>query len=247
MSEFYIGYLDKAPPAQGAWVRRVVVGLLLFAPLFTAALASAQRGYAAAVFEYGVPRTLEGVYVAWPTPTLLIPRPGQTGEEPWSALLLVGEGKHGVDASFAGLDGHQVRLTGTLIYREEQSMAEVQGLPEDLGEAPALQDSRALGTQTLVGEIVDSKCFLGVMNPGNLKPHRDCAVRCLSGGIPPILLVRQPDGATRHVLVVGAHGEPIGRALLDRVAEPLQVTGALETQHGQWILRADPSAFQRLE
>ena len=43
-----------------------------------------------------------------------------------------------------------------------------------------------LDTFTLIGEIVDSKRYLGVMNPGNGKVHRDCAVRCLSGGIPPI-------------------------------------------------------------
>jgi hypothetical protein len=28
---------------------------------------------------------------------------------------------------------------------------------------------------TLTGEIVDSKCYLGVMNPGQGKVHRDCA------------------------------------------------------------------------
>jgi hypothetical protein len=51
----------------------------------------------------------------------------------------------------------------------------------------------SLGTQTLIGEIVDSKCYLGVMNPGALIPHRACAIRCISGGIPPVLLVRQSD------------------------------------------------------
>ena len=29
------------------------------------------------------------------------------------------------------------------------------------------------GEVTLAGEIVDSKCYLGVMNPGNGKVHRD--------------------------------------------------------------------------
>lgn len=247
MSEFYVGYLDKAPPGLGASARRGVLALLLLAPLLTASLAAAQRGYAPAKFEYGVTRSLVGVYASWPAPTLLLTRPGDTSDQPVSPILLVGQGKHGVDASFDALDGHRVRGQGTLIYRNDQTMAEVSSGPEDLGPAPPLSGSVQLGEQTLVGEIVDSKCFLGVMNPGNLKPHRDCAVRCLSGGVPPILLVRQPDGLTRHVLLVGSEGEPIGAALLDRVAEPVVATGALERRHGQWILRAAPAAISRLE
>ena len=39
------------------------------------------------------------------------------------------------------------------------------------------------------GEIVDPKCFFGVMKPGEGKPHKDCAIRCILGGIPPVLKV----------------------------------------------------------
>jgi hypothetical protein len=44
------------------------------------------------------------------------------------------------------------------------------------------------------GEIVDSKCFLGVMVPGSGKTHKDCASLCLRGGIPPALYVRDQSG-----------------------------------------------------
>lgn len=247
MSEFYVGYLDRAPPKLGVFVRGVVLGLLCAVPLCTAGLSASQRGYAAAVFEYGVPHTVEGVYTAWPAPALLVRRPGETGAARQSMVLLVGQGKHGIDERFDGLDLHTVRVEGSLIYRNEQTMLEVSGQPEDLGQTRVSLRAVEAGEVTLEGEIVDSKCFLGVMNPGNLKPHRDCAVRCLSGGIPPLLLVRQADGTTRHVLVVGSGGEPIGQALLDRVAEPLRVTGQLSVRSNQWILKADPSAFQRLE
>lgn len=53
-----------------------------------------------------------------------------------------------------------------------------------------------LGETTLKGEIVDSKCYLGVMNPGNLKAHRACAINCIQGGVPPVLLVRDGGGAS---------------------------------------------------
>ena len=48
----------------------------------------------------------------------------------------------------------------------------------------------SLGMSTLVEELVDTKCFLGVMRPASGNVHRGCAVRCLGGGAPPALLVR---------------------------------------------------------
>ncbi len=62
-----------------------------------------------------------------------------------------------------------------------------------------------LGAVTLTGEIVDTKCHLGVMNPGEGKVHRDCAVRCISGGAPPVSGADQ-EGDTRLLLLTGADG-----------------------------------------
>ena len=96
--------------------------------------------------------------------------------------------------------GQFVTLRGTLIYRGNQTMIEAQPASIKASEnpngkiaPPAPVQRINLGRQTLVGEIVDSKCFLGVMNPGRSAPHRACAVRCISGGIPPVLLVRQAE------------------------------------------------------
>jgi hypothetical protein len=52
----------------------------------------------------------------------------------------------------------------------------------------AAPPTRDLGERILIGEIVDTKCFLGVMNPGEGKVPRECAALCLSGGIPRALL-----------------------------------------------------------
>jgi hypothetical protein len=51
-----------------------------------------------------------------------------------------------------------------------------------------------LGAFTLVGEIVDSKCYLGIMNPGETNPHRECAALCIGGGIPPLIIAHDADG-----------------------------------------------------
>ena len=78
----------------------------------------------------------------------------------------------------------------------------------------------------LGGEIVDSKCYLGVMNPGRSKVHRDCAARCLRGGIPPMLVT-----ADATYLLAGAEGA-------DFVGETVQVEGDVERSGDTLILRA---------
>ena len=107
--------------------------------------------------------------------------------------------------------------------------------------------SMSLGTQTLIGEIVDSKCFLGVMNPGQLTPHRACAIRCISGGIPPVLLVRQKNGPALYFLLVSRDGKPVNKEVLDLVAEPVEITGAVERQGELLILRANPATYRRVK
>ena len=101
-----------------------------------------------------------------------------------------------------------------------------------------------LGRQTFVGEIVDSKCYLGAMNPGRLTPHRACAVRCISGGIPPVLLVRRTGEAPLYLLLVSADGNPVNKQVLDMVAEPVEITGEVIQQGTLAILRANPETYR---
>jgi len=104
----------------------------------------------------------------------------------------------------------------------------------------------SLGQQTLIGEIVDSKCYFGVMNPGQLATHRACAIRCISGGIPPVLLVRRSNGAAFYFLLVSRDGKPVNKAVLDLVAESVEITGEVERQGELLVLRANPSTYRRV-
>jgi hypothetical protein len=201
------------------------------------------------VFEFGAPRELEGTLREYPFPALLVARPGDPGGQvPYSTYVLAGTGKRGAAGAVAGLHGARVRLKGTLAYRDGATLVEVDREsirrldPVDPGVTDGAED---LGVVTLSGEIVDSKCFLGVMNPGERKPHRDCAVRCISGGVPPMLVARDAAGNVALVLLAGCDGRPIGRELLDLVAEPVTVTGRAERTGDVLVLRAHPSDFRR--
>ncbi len=87
---------------------------------------------------------------------------------------------------------------------------------------------------------------VGVMKPGEGKTHRVCAVRCISGGAPPMLWVRDSSGRERQFLLAGRDGRQIGAEILDVVAEPVEVTGEVLSQGDLWILRTEPHEIQPL-
>ena len=62
------------------------------------------------------------------------------------------------------------------------------------------------------------------MNPGQLTPHRACAIRCISGGIPRSARA-STNGSALHFLLVSSDGRPVNKKVLDMVAEPVQITG----------------------
>jgi hypothetical protein len=110
--------------------------------------------------------------------------------------------------------------------------------------------TRELGSVTVTGEIVDSKCYLGVMNPGQGKVHRDCAARCLSGGIPPVLVANRvtntitngaATGAGELFLLLGPDGLALGHdALREFIAEPITIRGKLLQRGESRLLMIEP-------
>jgi hypothetical protein len=102
-------------------------------------------------------------------------------------------------------------------------------------------------TATLRGEIVDTKCFLGVMVPGVGTTHKDCASLCLRGGIPAGLFVRDREGRTSLLLLEDASGEPAGREVLAYAGEAIEITGVTARRGGWLHLRSDPATWRRLD
>jgi hypothetical protein len=47
------------------------------------------------------------------------------------------------------------------------------------------------------------------MKPGFGKPHRSCAVRCISGGVPPILRIKDEKGETNYLMLIGSDDQAI--------------------------------------
>ena len=237
---FYVGYLGGPPAALARFLRGRVIVLLLGAAALGATLAFAHAPQPAKIFEWNQPTRVTGSLQGGANPRLWVDGSAR-------GILLVAPGKHGAGRWVDEHAGRRVALSGSLIYRDDQSMIElVPGSIEALG--PGQLPSRAVqaGEHRFEGEIVDSKCFLGVMAPGSTKPHRACASLCIRGGIPPVLLVRDAGGEAFYLLLEGPGGESIGSEILPYVAEPVALAGQLSREEEQWTLRVDPSTIQRL-
>ena len=117
----------------------------------------------------------------------------------------------------------------------------------EVHDATALPEQSDKGTVELTGEIVDTKCFLGVMVPGSGKTHKECASLCLRGGIPPALYVEDRAGHSSLLLLVGPTGEPIGATALQAAGEAISLTGSIRRRGGWLVLRTDPTFWRRVD
>lgn len=256
LDEFFVGYLPV--PVRLARFARGVAGVALVGLAAVAgALASVQRPLGQGQFAWDTESEFCGRLQTSPVPGLwTVATAGSAGTPFTGAFLpLVGEGKHGPDADLVVAGDRDVVLRGHRIERYGKQLIEVTGesssggkILQEPGMAPPAQV--ALGRQLLRGEIVDSKCWFGVMKPAQGKAHKDCAIRCISGGAPPAFVVRSAgtDGRERTLvlLLAATDGAPLGPRILDRVAEPVEITGEVSRLGDQWVLSTDPATIHRI-
>lgn len=180
-----------------------------------------------------------------------------TGKVNYQSVLLIGFGKFGAEPTISAmeeqhgekLEGKKVKLEGTLIYHDGKTLLELTKMEAALKEVKeeiALKSARVeLGEIELLGEIADPKCFFGVMKPGEGKPHRSCAIRCISGGIPPVLKTINQAGENQYFLLKGPDGKTINKALLPYVGEGVKLSGKLSQIDDWLVLEVDPKQIGR--
>jgi len=229
--DFFIGWQSKMAPALARFTRTAAIFLAVLVPATVGGVVWFQHPIDRGRFEFGIENQFEGVLYERPIPRLRVTMAdGKVVDH-----ILVGSGKFGPPAVITGAHGHRVRFTGSLIVREPLRMIEL-NQPNtfailDPGAAPAAEPaSSPLGQGRFIGELVDTKCFSGVMRPATGKVHRGCAVRCLSGGVPPGLLVRDAYGDGVVFLLAGPGEEPL-RYDVQLAGTLVEADGSLEL-HG---------------
>jgi len=255
VDDFFVGYLP-VPLGLARFARGVAAVALVGLAAVGGVLASVQRPLGQGQFAWDRETEFRGRLQTSPVPGLWIAVQGGAAGTPFTGAFspLVGEGKHGPPAQLLAAGDREIALLGHRIERYGKQLIEVTGetaaaraMAKERGTAPPAPV--ALGRQRLRGEIVDSKCWFGVMKPGQGKAHRDCAVRCISGGAPPAFLVRSAgaDGErTLILLLVGADGGAIAKRILDLVAEPVEIEGEVSRLGDQLVLATDPATIRRI-
>lgn len=262
-NEFYIGWMAQAPKTLTRFIKRYVLLMLLVILVLALLLGLSQRRFGTGNFEFGQLTEIKGIYFSRPVPCIKV----VNGRDIWGNLSyltmpLVGYGKHGAEGiigdiekeKHVSLDRKEVVLKGTLLYNDGKTILQIDGNDHPLSsfsaERPAaslLPVAQELGKGVVRGEIVDTKCYFGVMKPGEGKPHRDCAIRCILGGIPPILVVKNDKGEANYYLVLGPNGEKMNQAVQDFVGEPVALKGRL-VQYDDWVVLyvEDPGKIERI-
>lgn len=257
--DFYIGWQPKSPHSYTKAMSLFIGFLLIVVPLSAFLLVNSQNNFSTARFEFGKTTEIEGILVKDPVPMLKLEASKTSdGKTHYQNILLVAFGKRGAKGDIrkmeqenGDLQGKLVRLKGTLIYGDGKTLLELTEGKEALLDVKTvanifISQEEKYGTTTLKGEIIDPKCYFGVMKPGEGKIHRSCAIRCISGGIPPVLRIKDTEGNTDYCLLVGSNGENINDKILEYVASPIEISGQLSKLDDWLLFRVDFDAGFKL-
>ena len=246
--EFYIGYASQLPPGIKKFLLRFIPSLILGVLVFSIVIPLVHDQFNPG--KVGGDREFEGLLLTEPVPHLAVPRQGDTSSGMgYSRYLLTGRGKTAPKPEILEQAGQWVKLVGRPIYRNNQTLvatksAEAIAPPAALSVQPAAGTS--LGNFSLKGEILDAKCYLGTMKPGHTKTHRACGIRCISGGVPPVFIVRNKTGDAMYFVLADSNGKAVNSRILDMVADPIQITGEVVRYDDMFVLKADPQTYELL-
>ncbi len=251
--EFYIGYLPKAPKKTGSATMRAILILFVAMIGMTIITSLEQKEFFRANFEYGIVTPVDGYLFTKPVPHVLVSLGKDiSNEELYQTVLLVGFGKAGAENFIFSQrspgkkeEGAQVRLTGSLIYGDGKTLLQIDEASnlEYLGGKPAASSLRVGEEKISVsGEIVDPKCFFGVMKPGEGKTHRSCAIRCIAGGIPPVFKT----DSSGYFLLVNENNEAVSSEVVNIVGDNVVLEGMPMYLNDWRLLRIDTELIRKL-
>lgn len=245
--DFFIGWSPKLPAMDRRFFLGAGIGLTLGAGGIGAVVAGRQNTPNPGGWDMGNIQEFKGVATAEPYAML---RTTDIDGQP-KTVLLGCQGKCGVSAKIGALNGKAVTVKGSLIQRGPYAMiAVIDGLDwirEDVdGNADlAFPEIETLGEIKLKGEILDTKCWFGAMNPNQGKVHKSCGSLCIRGGIPPAFYVK--DIRDQHALMIMTdRGLGHGKDLLEYVADPVELTATAQRWGDLLLVDGPVSGIRRL-
>jgi hypothetical protein len=242
MSPFFVGWMGL-PRSLVGFIAVVVLAVAtvgaVFAALIIAATPPHQTG------QWGSDEVgYDGVLVIKPYPLV---RVAAAGNQPARAILLVDEWKFGLPLGPEFKDGQFVHVQGYAVRRGDVTVLQVDQKPRPMaGTAPPVAERRDAGVQTLTGEIADTKCWTGAMNPGEGKTHKGCGSLCLLGAIPALFITAGPDATPRWYVLADTDGNALSEEMRAHVGERLSLTGHVVEAADLHEFRIDRQSAERV-
>lgn len=254
-NDFYIGYVEEVDPRTKKTLKRFVVMALVLLLGIAVVFGLTQNTDKNSVFEFDTLTKVTGVYHEMPYPMLKV----KTGDNVFKNILLVGFGKFSANPTLkkirnevAELSGSTISIEGNLIYYNGKTLLQITDDEKislvEKANVPSLPKSKVLvKNMELLGEIIDPKCYFGVMKPGKGKIHRSCAVLCISGGTPPVLATTDGNNISEYYLITDMEGKPIHQEILPFVGRPSLLTGTIVQLEDWYQLQIDTHRIRDLD
>ena len=261
--EFYVGYFPKAPKGISRFVVLAVFGFFILLAASAYVVVSNQTTVNNGSYQFGELTEVEGLIYMGPQPFIkVIEGEDVNGDPVFKNILLISFGKFGATPALEKIrseialtyDRVYVKLRGTLVYHNGTTLLELTENEKAyisyrplVDKSLYLKDVKDLGTQTLTGEIIDPKCYFGSMKPGEGKPHKSCAGLCISGGIPPMYVVKNEKGLADYYLILGEDGKPVIDEVLPYLSEVTTLSGRVETLDEWKVVYVKPNGINRIQ
>lgn len=238
--DFYIGWQDEAPKSSTKYFKSFFIGFILLTLSFAFIFTKSERTFIDSYFDYGNFTEVTGYIVSEPVWGLLVEEKGVKKTIPlvgfgkFSAAPVIEQMKSQVNGDFFS---QQLTIRGTVFqYNDRTWMELTEGVNSLVAQRTGKQPRRKVkvsGVMELSGEIVDPKCFFGVMNPASKAVHRSCAIRCISGGIPPVLAIREKGIFVDYYFVTDEDLNPVNDDILPFIGIPISLQGSV-LQFDDW-------------
>ena len=234
--EFYVGYLPM-PDGHRKFITTLLFTLFLWFAGMAFIIVTTMREPGFARWETGAIKHWTGTLVAKPYPLLI---PDDTNSP---AIFVVSMGKHGAQDRLKDSFGKHVTLAGYELNRDGRLLIELDdaqsAIEIDSSATSAEQEPQLIESIKLTGEIVDGKCYLGAMKPGDGIGHKACATLCIRGGLPPMFAAQTEKGSTIYYLLQIDGSTEYSEESLGLVGQRVQISAEYSTLYGLPMLDVD--------
>lgn len=251
--EFYVSYIDGSlgPKTKTSLKRFTIIAILVIA-IGALLFSFSQNTFKNSTFELLSETKITGVFHEHPYPMLRV----EVAKNTFKNILLLGFGKSSANPfleqlqnEVKDLNGKTLSIEGNLIYYNGKTLIQITDDEKIVlvdGNNKNIPLKETISKMTLEGEIIDPKCYFGVMKPGKGKIHRSCAVRCISGGIPPVLVTTDNNNISEYYLLTDLKGQSINDAVLPFIGKPSKISGIVEKMDDWYLLKINVSDIEEL-